>query len=139
MKQELQNKLFEKYPKIFSQKDLSAQETAMCWGVTCGDGWYTLIDTLCGNIKNRVDNFNRFKPEEAWMSCQATQVKEKYGGLRFYTEGGDDEIDGMISMAESMSYHICSECAKPSVPQKGRGWIYTLCSECQAERELGGK
>lgn len=30
---ELQEKLFEKYPKIFRQKDLSMNETCMCWGI----------------------------------------------------------------------------------------------------------
>ena len=84
MKKALQNKLFEKYPSIFRQKDLSNQETAMCYGITCGDGWYTLIDEMCGNIKNRMENYNRGKPKEQHLVCEATQVKEKFGGLRFY-------------------------------------------------------
>ena len=69
MKAELQQKLYENYPEIFKQKDLDMTQTAMCWGIDCGDGWYTLIDELCGNIKNHVDNFNRNKPEEAHMIC----------------------------------------------------------------------
>jgi len=55
MKQELQEKLFQKYPKIFRQKSLSPQETAMCWGISCGDGWYHIIDTLCASIQHVVD------------------------------------------------------------------------------------
>ena len=62
MKAELQEKLFAAYPNIFAQKDLDMTKTAMCWGVSCGDGWYDLIDELCGNIQNHVDNFNRNKP-----------------------------------------------------------------------------
>ena len=38
MKAELQNKLFEKYPKIFGQKDLPMTQTAMCWGIDCEIG-----------------------------------------------------------------------------------------------------
>ena len=133
MKKELQNKLFEKYPKIFRQKDLSPQETAMCRGITCGDGWYTLIDTMCGNIQNHVEHVNRSKPEEAHIVCEATQVKEKWGGLRFYVQESDDFIKGIINLAESMSYTICSKCGSRAINKKNRGWIYTICDNCHNE------
>jgi len=55
MNQELTNKLYKKYPKIFRQKDLSMQETLMCFGFECGDGWYNIIDTLCYLIQEEVD------------------------------------------------------------------------------------
>ena len=132
MKAELQQQLYEKYPNIFRQKDLDKTVTAMCWGISCGDGWYDLIDTLCENIQNRIINVNRNKPEEEHLVCEAVQVKEKFGGLCFYTYGGDEYIDGLVSMAESMSYHICTECSKPSEKQdNNRGWIYTLCENCK--------
>lgn len=135
MKSELQDKLYSAYPNIFAQKDLDMTKTAMCWGISCGDGWYDLIDELCANIQNHVENFNRNKPEEAHMVCQATQVKEKFGGLCFYTYGGDEYIDGMISFAESMSYHICTECGQRSEKnEKNRGWIYTLCTSCKESK-----
>lgn len=135
MKAELQQQLYEKYPNIFRQKDLDKTVTAMCWGISCGDGWYDLIDTLCENIQNRIVNVNRNKPEEEHLICEAVQVKEKFGGLCFYTYGGDDYIDGLVSMAESMSYHICTECSKPSEKQdNNRGWIYTLCESCKENK-----
>lgn len=134
MKAELQKKLYEKYPEIFKQKDLDMTQTAMCWGIACGDGWFTLIDELCECIQNRVSNFNRNKDEKNHMICQATQVKEKFGGLRFYTYGGDEYIDGMIDFAESMSYRICMECGKPSCEQKSHGWIQTLCTDCKESK-----
>ena len=51
MKKEFEDKLFEKYPKIFRQKDLPKTATCMCWGIATGDGWYDLIDTLCHKIQ----------------------------------------------------------------------------------------
>ena len=100
MKKELQDKLFEKYPKIFRQKDLSKQETCMCWGFQCGDGWYELIDALCNCIQSRIDY-------KGGQQIEAVQVKTKFGGLRFYTNCTDDAfILGLIRMAESMSYNI---------------------------------
>jgi hypothetical protein len=54
------------------------------------------------------------------------QVKEKFGTLRFYYTGGDDVIDGMVRMAESMSGVTCEECGNPG-ERRGGGWIYTAC------------
>jgi hypothetical protein len=56
------------------------------------------------------------------------QVKEKFGTLRFYYSGGDDSIDGMVRMAESMSAVTCEECGVPGRIRHG-GWISTLCDE----------
>jgi hypothetical protein len=98
----------------------------MCWGFTCGDGWYTLINTLCNNIQNHLDWKNR--DGEVVAQVVVEQVKEKYGTLRFYYRGGDDVIHGMVSMAESMSAHICEECGKPGQSNSG-GWISTRCEE----------
>jgi len=58
----------------------------------------------------------------------AIQVKEKFGTLRFYFGGGDAYIDGIISMAESMSARMCEECGAPGTSTSG-GWIQTLCEE----------
>ena len=51
MKQELQDKLFKKYPKLYRQHTLSMQETCMCWGICTGDGWFTLIDELSAKLE----------------------------------------------------------------------------------------
>ena len=134
MKKELQDCLFEKYPLIFIQKSLTPQETAMCRGIACNDGWYNLLDVLCGNIQNHLQNLNRGKVADQQLVCEAVQVKEKYGGLRFYITGGDDYIKGLIGMTESMSYKTCSVCGNKSNPSKGRGWIYTLCSHCKKKK-----
>ena len=56
------------------------------------------------------------------------QVKEKFGTLRFYYQGGDDYIRGLVSMAESMSGVTCEECGKPGTQTPG-GWIKTVCIE----------
>ena len=102
MKKELQDKLFEKYPKIFRQKDLPSTETCMCLGITCGDGWYDIIDLLCFRIQNYVDSCNR-------KQIEAVQVKSKFGSLKFYTNSDDPFVCGMISFAESMSLQISEQ------------------------------
>lgn len=98
MEQKLQNKLFEKYPKIFVNKSLSIQESCMGQGITCGDGWYSLLDTLCHCIQKHSDHTEN--------QIIAHQVKSKFGGLRFYTNSCDPYVCGMIAMAETMSRTI---------------------------------
>jgi hypothetical protein len=58
------------------------------------------------------------------------QVKEKFGGLRFYYHGGDDMIDGMVSFAESLSYRICEFCGSSENVGHTNGWIFTVCKNC---------
>ncbi len=58
----------------------------------------------------------------------AEQVKEKFGGLRFYYRGGDEYISGLAAMAESMSYVTCETCGNPGKSTSG-GWIKTVCEE----------
>ena len=134
-----------KYPKIFRDRNAPMQATCMCWGFECGDGWFDLIDTLCSVIQSHVDwairtqksAFDRGEiseadlvPEED-MQVVAAQVKEKYGGLRFYVDGADDTVNGMIATAESMSRRLCEECGKPGRPNKD-GWVRTQCEECRS-------
>jgi hypothetical protein len=145
MSPEKDAELCKKYPKIFRDRHESMQNTLMCWGFECADGWFDLIDTLCSDIQNHVDWAIKLQrsaldrgeikeedliPEED-MQVVAAQVKEKYGGLRFYVNGADDTVSGMITMAESMSYRLCEECGKPGRPNND-GWVRTQCEDCRS-------
>ena len=124
MKQELDQLLCERYPKIFGERHLSEMETCMCWGFAHGEGWFNIIDQLCANIQSHID----WKEKQGHPVPQvvAEQVKEKFGTLRFYYRGGDDYISGLVSMAESMTGVTCEECGNPGTTG-GQGWITTLC------------
>ena len=54
------------------------------------------------------------------------QIKEKFGGLRFYYEGGDEYVSGLVTMAESWASRSCERCGDIG-EQRGGGWIRTLC------------
>ena len=133
MKQELDTLLCERYPKLMVNRNLPMQETCMCWGFDCGDGWFNILDQLMGNIQHHIDWKN--KKEEVVVQVTLDQVKEKFGTLRFYYTGGDDVIDGMVRMAESMSGVTCEECSAPAKTH-GPGWIRTICEPCEEAREL---
>jgi hypothetical protein len=124
MKQELDQLLCERYPKIFVERHLSEMETCMCWGFAHGEGWFNIIDQLCANIQSHIDW--KEKQGHAVPQVVAEQVKEKFGTLRFYYRGGDDYVSGLVSMAESMTSVTCEECGAPGTTG-GKGWISTLC------------
>ena len=133
MKQELDKLLCERYPKMMVNREKSMMETCMCWGFECGDGWFNILDQLMGNIQHHIDWKN--KKEEVVAQVTLDQVKEKFGTLRFYYTGGDDVIDGMVRMAESMSGVTCEECGNPG-KRIGGGWVTTLCEEHAKARDI---
>ncbi len=133
MTKELDEKLCKDYPKIFVDRYADMRTTAMCWGFDCGDGWYWLVDNLCNCIQQYIDNNKHLSISQmVYDSVVATQVKEKFGGLRFYYTGGDETIDGMVWLAEHLSYNICEKCGSTqNVTQNTEGWVYTLCKTCR--------
>jgi hypothetical protein len=152
MKLELDELLCEKYPKMMVNRNKPMQETCMCWGFDCGDGWFNILDQLMGNIQHHIDwkekqrkwaiDFNSKAAQEEMRVVpesipQVTldQIKEKFGTLRFYYTGGDDVIDGMVRMAESMSGVTCEECGSPG-KRIGGGWVTTLCEEHAKARDI---
>src|SRR4051794_31979223 len=118
----LDDYLCKKYPKIFVERNLPPRETCMCWGFTCDSGWFYLIERLCKNIQNHIDERERIlKADYDWVKERglkkipqvvAKQVKEKFAGLRFYYDGGDEKIAGMVDLAEELSYFTCEQCGR---------------------------
>lgn len=123
MKKELDDKLVELFPNLYADRHASMQETCMCWGFP-GDGWYNLIFELSRKLELMI----LLLPEAQRKEMKASQVKEKFGGLRFYMTYHNPEMAKLISKAEHDSYHICEECGKPGQLIQA-GWLYTSCKE----------
>jgi hypothetical protein len=146
MDQELQDELFQKYPDLFSNKDKDIKTSCMAWGIECGNGWFDIISLLCFMINQHEKNIISQKEwkqkqntnieeevdEPEYFPVKFDQIKEKFGGLRIYFTGGDEYIEGLVSMAESFSYKICEVCGNSGKPNKD-GWITTLCDSCRNE------
>ena len=86
-----------------------------------GPGWHDILTRLI------TDLFER-----GWDG-HVGQVKEKFGGLRFYIGTTDDAIfDAVherIRKAENESLVTCEQCGKPGAPRDHSGWIKTSCGE----------
>jgi hypothetical protein len=140
MRQELDDLLCERYPKIFADRHRPMTETCMCWGFETGDGWFTILDRLCANIQGHIDWRNRQRAEllennphdlpipDEIPQVVAEQVKEKYGTLRFYYRGGDEYIRGLVSMAEAITEFTCEVCGDRGEANES-GWISVRCEQ----------
>jgi hypothetical protein len=132
MRQELDKMLCEKYPKMMVNRHKNVQETTMCWGFECGDGWYNILNQLMSQIQHHIDwkedRKERFNQGDGCAQVTLDQVKEKFGTLRFYYTGGDEAIRGMVHLAEAMSSVTCETCGNVG-KFRGKGWFYTSCDE----------
>ena len=92
-----------------------------------GPGWAKLVRRLW-----------EAKPE----GVTVTQVKEKYGGLRWYYDGEyEDTYSQLVSDTEEESYRTCETCGElgETAPYRPGGWVRTLCPVCAAARRMGVK
>jgi len=102
----------EKYPGLFDTET---------WGnfISFGfeKGWEEIVDKAC---------------EQLWFleDVIVVQVKEKFGGLRIYTNFYTEEVKNIISAAEVTASRTCEFFGSiEKVSAKG-DWIKTLCEKC---------
>jgi len=92
----------------------------------CGPGWNQLIKDLITDLI--VLGWNQ----------EICQVKEKFGGLRFYINAGSDEMYDRIGQAEALSYETCEITGRPGKLRQNLGWWETLCDE-EYEKRIAEK
>lgn len=130
MTKSLELKLRERFPKLLVDMYGSPQETCMSYGIACDDGWYDLIYNLCEELQGWSDAYGK--------QIVATQIKEKFGGLRFYIKvdkensPSDEEwkqISSMTDKYEKLSLNTC-ELTGGNGKMCKRGFLMkTLCKE----------
>jgi hypothetical protein len=132
MSPDKQEYLFREYAKFFPQAvDRIPSKTCMAFGFAVGDGWFELIETLL----HEIGLLNKMFPIH-FMGFQVAQVKEKFGGLRFYWHGDlvdpvlTDEVWRMVNNAEQKSCSICEDCGAKGKVRNDRPWVRTLCKKC---------
>lgn len=123
MIQNLDYHLTQTFPKIFvinpgtNHQDKPDQ---VCWGFECDSGWYQTIYDLCQSIMTHCNTTGDRVPV-------AEQVKEKFGGLRFYVDRASEELHNIINRFEDLSYKVCETCGEPGHRRLDLSWIHTLC------------
>ena len=93
------------------------------FGIECREGWKHLYQPLIDYVKE----YNKTHEEK----MEIHQIKEKFGGLRFYTNFCDDKLRDMIRDAEEKSFNTCEDCGKHiDKPITENHWIYAECEDC---------
>lgn len=128
-----------KYPKIFAPYE-GNPKNCNWYGVP--KGWLPIIDDLCGCIQNYIDNFRQYIDGKKVVAEQVIciQMKEKFGRLRFYTNGHNDIIEGMINYAEYLCDNTCDRCSSREDLGMTTRWISVCCRKCaEKEERVEGK
>lgn len=151
MTKEREQRLVGDFPELF--REYKKEGTCMAIGFACDDGWFDLVHDLSSEIAV----FSR----ENGVVAKAKQVKEKFGGLRFYvairrkgpSENGQEEMEiaedetdpvpvsvfqglrAIVDAAEKKSFRICEICGQPGECGSIHGWRRTLCPPCHAREE----
>lgn len=75
-------------------------------GIYVPDGWLELIRKLSVDI-------NQYCIDCSIDDFRVDQIKEKFGGLRFYvSRPTDPNVSALISAAEERSYKLCTVCGE---------------------------
>jgi len=88
-------------------------------------------DSVGNGWRNCVDILFDAKPEETVVA----QVKEKFGGLRFYVYNSTREYSALIRLIEGICSYLCEDCGKLGETSRIRGWIKNTCPSCKEKIE----
>lgn len=128
--------LCERFPLLFADRHAPMQDTAMCWGFSVGPGWMGIIYEAAMKLEPLLVAAIAKDPEGRGLGFyRATQVKEKFGALRFYLSGGTDKMYAIIRVAEQQSTTTCEACGKPGKLRQRNMWYSTRCLPCWKRRE----
>lgn len=105
----------------FLKTSWDPKKDLMVFWIMCWDGWLWLIDEICKTIQEELDNWNI-------KEVMITEIKEKFGWLRFYWYWFNDRIDDKIQEMEEKSIKTCEVCWK-RWKTIWESWYQTLCKE----------
>ena len=158
MKEELEKKIAERFlfmrRKAFNKDDYRSGSLYDRYGLCVGDGWFDIIWSLCEDIETAYKNTG------VEIDFVPSQVKEKFGILRFYYDVGAvrktihafdflgagtlrsdekstplyQEVHNIVRRWEEASSKICEVCGKPGILRTDLSWALTLCDACHQNR-----
>lgn len=95
------------------------------------DGWRKAFGVqMCEEIKQELK-----RHKGALKNYRITQIKEKFGGLRWYDNWSTEKIlNEIIPKYTNLSYKTCISCGKPA-EYISKGWVSPYCSDCAKTKE----
>lgn len=149
-----EKELRDKYPIVLKGRLIKDKKNNTYYEYPCsfhiGIGWYPLVEDLIKDINEYLMTLTDIEKRAFCIH----DIKEKFGGLRFYADfdrivldENNQEIDissninlmvplyPYIRRAENKSYSTCEDCGEKGVLRDG-SWIRTLCDNHAIERGM---
>jgi hypothetical protein len=110
-------------------KDMAERTPAGWYGLATPKGWDNLV-AECHLALKAID-----------PSYEIHQIKEKFGGLRYYCSLNTDEAKRLVRQAEEAAWGTCQECGvreiEANVTEKtvGVAWHVVACDACYNDLE----
>lgn len=131
MKIELQNYLKKKFPLLYPDN----------FAFECNDGWFRIILWLSRYLEMYITQQNEMSQKnpqyyQPVKQVVARQIKQKFGTLRYYYEGGDKHIESIIQYTEFISGYICEETGNTKdVGYNRKGYVQVLNSDLAKDKK----
>lgn len=146
------------YKKICKSNRLRSKRLAKKYGdwILAHNAWNGKVDKRDKWLSNEYDAFRHSGWSDIWHMCideineevhknkyvernfYFTQIKEKYGEIRAYTNFFTKEIDRIIENYSYISGNVCQRCGKPDSSISKGYWVECCCKDCY-EKEWKGK
>ena len=103
MREELRQRLFDAYPRLFALSHGGQNLLPLDRRIDCGDGWFPIIDALCEALQWELDR-------DGTPQIVVARIKNKLGAMSFQALGPrTDWQGGMIHMAAMLSQRIAED------------------------------
>lgn len=111
--------LIRKYPFL----KLNNNDYMSTWADMLPTGWRLKFgESLFNELKETIKKYKLNKYE-------IVDIKEKFGTLRWYSFGGNEETENIIKKYEDVSQYVCQICGKPAEVVT-LNWIGFYCKDC---------
>lgn len=132
--QAFEKKLKAKHPTLYKLIGLGRVKGESYWGIQiygfeCSAGWYPIIEELSEKIQLELDKL------EDVSEFYVVQIKEKFGGLRYYMHETNDAINALIKEAEIKAEKTCERCSEPGTIENIGNWLNCFCNKCKEDRK----
>jgi len=120
---DVEHELLTRFPALFGFKEGVPDDAV--WGIECGNGWKSLISSMCYALQNRATHTGR--------AITFNYIKQKMGVLQCTLTGFDEYTRGAVDVAFWMSYVTCEICGgQGRIAPDRQGWVRVLCPACMS-------
>lgn len=124
MRRSFEDRLMRYYPALFPMTGQPERDRKI-QRIHCGEGWFPLIEMLCDQIQNVID-------DQDLRQATICEISEKFGVMRISCHSSSEPVRYLVEAAERASAEFCEGCGDIGITQRThRGWIKTLCAACK--------